>query len=415
MNDDERTEQMPPEEEPTGSTEPTEPQPETQPTEPQPDTSGTEGAGPRRLLRSRDDRMIAGVAGGLASYFNVDPVIFRIGFAVSVFFGGLGILAYLALALFVPSAGGEGEESQAPVQRSRWLGIAAGTALIVVALSSLGSLVFWGDGWGWGDGGWRFGWIFFPLLIGGALYLLLRDREPGRPIGIGRAIAIGVLIVCALLALCVIALGSAYAGATGGGVVIASIVIAIGAMLVVAAFRGGARWLIIPALALSIPLGVVAATDVSFGSGVGEREYRPLRFSEVPDDGYELGIGRLAVDLRDLDWRPNSTLDVDVDLGIGEAIVAVPEDVCVVADAHVGAGHINVAGDDIGGADIDSDPAAGTTATPRVELQGEVDLGEFRVVNDDEFDIDEDHRGFRDDDEFDDDALRDTAVEACRA
>ena len=56
----------------------------------------------RRFLRSSDDRILAGVAGGLGNYFNIDPIIVRIAFAVSVFFGGLGILAYLAIAVFVP-------------------------------------------------------------------------------------------------------------------------------------------------------------------------------------------------------------------------------------------------------------------------------------------------------------------------
>src|SRR5215831_5058731 len=42
---------------------------------------------PRRLLRSRQDRMLAGVAGGLGRYFNVDPVIFRIGFVIAPFVG----------------------------------------------------------------------------------------------------------------------------------------------------------------------------------------------------------------------------------------------------------------------------------------------------------------------------------------
>ena len=69
---------------------------------------------PRRLMRSGDDRMIAGVAGGLGDYFDIDPVIFRIGFGVSVFFGGLGLIAYLALALLVPSSEG-GEVRPAPV------------------------------------------------------------------------------------------------------------------------------------------------------------------------------------------------------------------------------------------------------------------------------------------------------------
>ena len=56
-----------------------------------------------RLLRSRSDRMLGGVAGGLGEYFDVDPVIFRIGFGVTLFFGGLGALLYLALMIFVPS------------------------------------------------------------------------------------------------------------------------------------------------------------------------------------------------------------------------------------------------------------------------------------------------------------------------
>jgi phage shock protein PspC (stress-responsive transcriptional regulator) len=409
MNDEDRTEDPASEEPSDASEEPSdaseepsdaseEPSDATKPTEQLPPAAEhptDEDARPRRLLRSRDDRMIAGVAGGLANYFNVDPVIFRIGFAVSVFFGGLGVLAYIALALFVPSAGEAGEESPAPVQRSGWLGIAAGTALIVIAISSIGSFVFWGDGW-WDDG-WHFGWIFFPLLIGIGLYVAFRDRERGRPMGVGRAVALAVLIAGSLIGLTAIALVSAYAGATGGGVVIGALVIAIGALLVGAAFRGGARWLVVPALALAVPLSVVAATDVSFGSGVGEREHSPDVVADIPDNGYELGIGRLEVDLRDLDWRKNTAVDLDVDLGIGEAVVAVPKDVCVVADVHAAAGELRLLGDDTDGVDVDSDPVTATTATPRLDLTGEVDLGAFQVINDDEIDLDEtDHRFGRD-------------------
>src|SRR3954447_27056206 len=90
----------------------------------------------RRLTRSRDDRVIAGVAGGLGRYFDVDPVIFRIGFAVSVFFGGIGLLAYVALALFVPTGAPDGSVAEPPaVQRSRGLAIAAGIGLLLIVLS----------------------------------------------------------------------------------------------------------------------------------------------------------------------------------------------------------------------------------------------------------------------------------------
>jgi len=58
----------------------------------------------RRLTRSRSDKMLGGVAGGLGQHFGVDPVLFRIGFAVSVLFSGVGIIAYLAMLAVVPAS-----------------------------------------------------------------------------------------------------------------------------------------------------------------------------------------------------------------------------------------------------------------------------------------------------------------------
>jgi phage shock protein C len=57
----------------------------------------------KRLYRSNKERMIAGVCGGLAQYFNLDPVIVRLAFVLSIFLGGLGIIAYIILAIVVPS------------------------------------------------------------------------------------------------------------------------------------------------------------------------------------------------------------------------------------------------------------------------------------------------------------------------
>src|SRR5215216_6294998 len=62
---------------------------------------------PRRLTRSGSDAIIGGVASGLGRYFGVDPILFRIGFVVATFIGGVGILAYIALLAFVPSDGGQ--------------------------------------------------------------------------------------------------------------------------------------------------------------------------------------------------------------------------------------------------------------------------------------------------------------------
>lgn len=58
----------------------------------------------KRLYRSRNNRKIAGVCGGLGEYFNVDPVIFRILWVVLVLGAGTGILAYIIFWLIVPEA-----------------------------------------------------------------------------------------------------------------------------------------------------------------------------------------------------------------------------------------------------------------------------------------------------------------------
>lgn len=57
----------------------------------------------RRLYRCRHDRRLAGVAGGLAEFFDLDPTLVRLLWFLSIFFtGGLSILLYLGLAIIVP-------------------------------------------------------------------------------------------------------------------------------------------------------------------------------------------------------------------------------------------------------------------------------------------------------------------------
>jgi phage shock protein PspC (stress-responsive transcriptional regulator) len=58
----------------------------------------------KRLYRDPDNAVVAGIASGLANYFGVDPVIVRLIFVISVFFNGLGLLAYIILWLVVPMA-----------------------------------------------------------------------------------------------------------------------------------------------------------------------------------------------------------------------------------------------------------------------------------------------------------------------
>ena len=78
-------------------------------TETEHDTEPRFGSPPERiaLRRSLDDRMLGGVAGGLARYFGVDAVIVRIAFVVLTFVGGAGIPLYLAGLLLIPDEGSD--------------------------------------------------------------------------------------------------------------------------------------------------------------------------------------------------------------------------------------------------------------------------------------------------------------------
>jgi phage shock protein C len=57
---------------------------------------------PRKLYRSRNQRMIAGVCGGLADYFNVDATLVRVLFLLLAVFGGTGLVIYLVMWIIVP-------------------------------------------------------------------------------------------------------------------------------------------------------------------------------------------------------------------------------------------------------------------------------------------------------------------------
>jgi phage shock protein PspC (stress-responsive transcriptional regulator) len=56
----------------------------------------------KRLHRSRTEKMVAGVCGGLAQYFNIDPTIVRLLWVVITIMGGAGILLYVVLWIIVP-------------------------------------------------------------------------------------------------------------------------------------------------------------------------------------------------------------------------------------------------------------------------------------------------------------------------
>ena len=69
---------------------------------------------PRTLTRSTTDRKISGVSGGLASYLGVDPLLIRIGFVVTALTSGVGLIAYVAMMVLVPSDAHSGGVTPTP-------------------------------------------------------------------------------------------------------------------------------------------------------------------------------------------------------------------------------------------------------------------------------------------------------------
>ncbi|HEY5529193.1 MAG TPA: PspC domain-containing protein [Thermoleophilia bacterium] len=59
----------------------------------------------RRLYRSRTEKMIAGVCGGVAEYFNTDPTIVRLLWVLITLLGGAGVLLYIVLWIVMPLQG----------------------------------------------------------------------------------------------------------------------------------------------------------------------------------------------------------------------------------------------------------------------------------------------------------------------
>jgi phage shock protein PspC (stress-responsive transcriptional regulator) len=329
--------------------------------------------GPRRLYKSRDDRMIAGVCAGIAEYFGIDAVIVRVVAVALVFAGGAGLLAYVAAWLLVP------DRDAAPSERPGRTATIAGAIALVLAVGAVTS--FQGGpfgGWNWSG---PFVSLVFLGLAGVGIWYLASGEHPstGGVRDVLRRAGFGL----ALLAVCgILAIAGAWATAAGGGVVVAIAVIVAGLWLVAGAFLGGARWLILPALALALPAGVVSAANVNVDGGVGERSYRPLSAAQVRDT-YRLGVGRLVVDMRNAKL-PAGDRRLHIDLGVGEAVIAVAPDVCVTTAAKVGAGEVAVFDRNSGGVDVDwQDEREAPPGTTRLIVDGDIGVGALQVGTDD--------------------------------
>lgn len=343
----------------------------------QPTTHAPQPEPPRRLLRSRDERVIGGVCGGLGRYFNVDPLIFRIAAVALIFVGGFAIVAYLAALLLVPDDDGTGHP--VPGKPGR-LSTIAGAVAIVIA----GILLIDGD-WGVGSG-WVFGALVPTAIVVVVLAVagqrLLATRGENRPAA-GRIVGAALVLLAVLVGTVVLAASAAVATAAGGGTVVAIVVIVLGLAMVGLSFQHRrARWLVVPALAIAIPSGVVEAAGVNADHGVGDRSYLPAAIADLKPS-YELGVGQLVVDLRQMQWSTEETVHLKAEVGMGHLLVLVPRDTCVQAKTHNGLGYVGVLGEESGGADLDDQHGTiARTTGRRLILDADMGIGAVEVLHD---------------------------------
>ena len=129
--------------------------------------TGGAASRPQRLVRTPDGK-IAGVAAGIGHYVGVDPTIVRIAFVLLAFAGGIGILLYLVCWLVMP----KGEVSaRGDARRVDPWTLAALAALVL----GVGLLFGWH---GFDD---SFQIALGLALLGGGVWLLVRDRPPEGP------------------------------------------------------------------------------------------------------------------------------------------------------------------------------------------------------------------------------------------
>lgn len=122
----------------------------------------------QRLYRSRKEKMVAGVCGGLAQYFNVDPVILRVAFVALGVTTGVGLLAYIILAIVVPERPIDEPE---PVLTSS--SVRGGSEVLAYILVFIGAVVLMQN---LHVLSFISGEIFWPMVLIGAGALLLLKR-----------------------------------------------------------------------------------------------------------------------------------------------------------------------------------------------------------------------------------------------
>jgi phage shock protein PspC (stress-responsive transcriptional regulator) len=278
-----------------------------------------------QLRRSRTDKVIGGVAGGLAQYSGIDALLWRVGLVALAFAGGTGVLVYLLLWLLMPA------------------GPAAPVGYVPDAA---------------------------PAAPAGP-----RSPVPGLTIAV-------LLIVVGVLAL----LPRLTEWSPGPRVFVAAALLVVGLGLLAAAFIGGRTakgGLITLGIVLSLALLIASATPWDgVRAGIGDRTYTPAT-AEAVRSQYHGGVGDVRLDLSridvsDLDEPVRTTLNA----GIGDVDIVVPPDADISLDVNNGIGDVEIFGSDA--ADGGFWPAEGSSwldeGDPDIVLTINAGVGDVEVL-----------------------------------
>jgi phage shock protein PspC (stress-responsive transcriptional regulator) len=376
----------------------------TTPPDTQPPPSPGRDSGPRvgwddirdlgRIRRTTSDRRVAGVAGGLARHLDVDPLILRVAFVVLTFFGGAGLLLYIACWLLLPEDGSDW--GRVPLdRRSRTVALVLVGALVVVILAGH---AWWGSGYPWG-----------LLIVAGIIALIAtalprRDRgtrttapadgtvaqevaagsPPSRPAYVEQPRPVnprkkGPILFWFALAVMAVALGVLgvvdLAGASVAPSAYPALVLALsGGFLLLGAFWGRAGGLILVGL---LAAGATAGATVADQWDPHREVVRPVTSASV-QDSYHLDTGNLVFDLTDV--TDPAALDgrtIHLSGGVGQIDIEVPADMSVVVDASVsGPGGISLFGQDSGGVDTTANGFhRGPLHSPHLTIEADLHVG----------------------------------------
>jgi phage shock protein PspC (stress-responsive transcriptional regulator)/predicted membrane protein len=341
------------------------------------------------LRRSVSDRKVAGVAGGLGRYFNIDPLIFRVVFVTLAIFGGSGLLLYAVGWLLVPEDGESESEASRLINGRATLKIIGGIVLAIVGLAVVGNFARTGFG---------FGGFAALAAVAFAAYLIARNdsdrplvaprQGPGpQPASFATTPAPGAYgqtagtayaaptqpidypppppppyqppyqtftpppptprerspLGLVTLSLALVAAGALVAWDLAtthdvpAEIVLAICLAVVGLGLVVGGFAGRARGLIFLGAVLVVATTAAGVTHIGLRGGVGDRTWAPRSVAAVHDT-YRLGVGQARLDLSHVTFAPGDTVDVQFRQGIGDLLIVLPADVPadVVTDVNLG-------------------------------------------------------------------------------